>query len=58
MITLTFKYKGQLWTGTVMDDVTLIFAEHFFERYKERFMKIHKDSKVLSDKDIMKMFLY
>lgn len=56
MITLTFKYKGQLWTGTVMDDVTLIFAEHFFERYKERFMKIHKDSKVLSDKDIMKMF--
>lgn len=53
---LMFTYKSQLWAGTVIDDRALIFPSHFFERYKERYMKIHKDNPILSGKDIMMLF--
>ena len=53
---MIFKYKGQLLTGTVKGDEAFIFSGHFFDRYKERFFKIHKENRLITDKDIMKVF--
>lgn len=53
---MIFKYKGQLLTGTVKGDEAFIFSGHFFDRYKERFFKIHKGNRLITDKDIMKVF--
>ena len=54
--TMLFKYKGQLLVGAVTNDVVLIFTGHFFDRYKERFFKIHKDSRPVTNREIMKVF--
>ncbi|GAB6866479.1 hypothetical protein [Bacteroides acidifaciens] len=54
--TMLFKYKGQLLAGAVTNDVVLIFTGHFFDRYKERFFKIHKDSRPVTNREIMKVF--
>ena len=53
---MIFKYKGQLLTGTVKGEEAFIFSGHFFDRYKERFFKIHKENRLITDKDIMKVF--
>lgn len=53
---ILFKYKGQLFAGTVKGDEAIIFSGHFFDRYKERFFKIHKENKMIKDRDIMKVF--
>ena len=36
--------------------MVLIFTGHFFDRYKERFFKIHKDSRPVTNREIMKVF--
>ena len=54
--TMLFKYKGQLLVGAVTNGVVLIFTGHFFDRYKERFFKIHKDSRPVTNREIMKVF--
>lgn len=54
--TLCFTYQGQPWAGTVIDGQVLLFPSHFFERYGERCLKIHKDQTIAAGKDMMKLF--
>ena len=54
--TLCFTYQGQPWAGTVIDGQVLLFPSHFFERYGERCLKIHKDQAIAAGKDMMKLF--
>lgn len=42
--------------GVVINDVVFIFIGYFFDRYKERFFKIYKDSCLVINWEIMKVF--
>lgn len=55
-LTLLFTYQGKPWAGTVVDGQVFLFPSHFFDRYRERFLKIHSEQVSMSGKDMMKLF--
>lgn len=53
---VSFHYNGGTWTASLLKDLVLFFPLHFFERYKERFLKFNLEDLQISNKDIRDVF--
>lgn len=51
-----FHFNGGVWAAYILKDFVLFFPPHFFERYKERFLKLNLGDLQVSNRDIRSVF--